>query len=61
MTTSDFKFKLNQLVARIDTGEAGHVRERGEDTDGARRYRVRYLATDGTQAEDWWSEDDITS
>lgn len=46
---------------RVSSGEAGHVKDRGKDTASKNRYLVRYLATDGTQAEDWWTEDDIRS
>nr|WP_314089398.1 hypothetical protein [uncultured Shinella sp.] len=61
MTAAEFKFKLNDLVERVSSGEAGHVKDRGKDAAGKNRYLVRYLAADGTQAEDWWSEDDIRS
>lgn len=55
----NFVFNLDQPVALVMSGEKGRVIGRAEYVDMINQYRVRYLAGDGRQVEDWFSEEAI--
>lgn len=54
-----FVFTLGDRVKLILSGEQGSVIGRAEYSDTINQYRVRYLAADGRQVEDWFAEDAI--
>ena len=54
-----FVFNIGQPVALILSGEKGLVIGRAEYSDSINQYRVRYLAADGRQVEDWLTEEAI--
>lgn len=57
MSTS-FKFKLEQRVVIVISGEKGHVIGRCEYSEGIPpSYLVRFVAKDGRAVESWWNGD----
>lgn len=56
-----FKFSLNERVKLVISNETGSVVGRAEYLNYPSQYRVRYLAGDGRQVEDWFGDDAIVS
>lgn len=56
-----FKFKVGERVRLVMSQETGEIVGRAEYSNGPAQYRVRYLAADGRQVEDWWTDDAIVS
>lgn len=54
-TTDQFKFRKNQRVRIIESGEEGIVIGRAEYINSTDTYFVRYKAADGRAVEQWWS------
>jgi hypothetical protein len=54
---NQYAFELGQQVAIRASGEQGQVVGRGEYTNAANTYFVRYRCADGRAVETWWSED----
>ncbi len=56
-----FMFRLHQSVALKASDGRGEIIGRAEFTNGVDQYKVRYVAGDGRQVEDWLAEDAIRS
>ena len=59
---NEYKFDLEDFVQmRMGSGERGVVIGRAEFSEMDNQYFVRYVAADGRQVENWWSENAITA
>ena len=56
-----FTFRLHQSVALKISDERGEIIGRAEFSNSVDHYKVRYVAGDGRQVEDWLAEDAIRS
>ena len=56
-----FAFRLHQPVALKISDERGEIIGRAEFSNSVDHYKVRYVAGDGRQVEDWLAEDAIRS
>lgn len=52
----EFKFKLGDRVAIVESGESGEVIGRADYAHADNSYYLRYKAADGRAVENWWSE-----
>ena len=58
-TTDQFKFRKNQRVRIVESGEEGTVIGRAEYIHCTDSYLVRYKAADGRAVEQWWSVESL--
>ena len=54
-----FDYKLGDAVKLVLSGETGHIVGRAQFSYANPEYRIRYLAADGRQVEDWITESAI--
>lgn len=60
MTTSNFKYELDQAVMLTPSGETGVVVGlRRINSDGPNEYEVRYTPTGGDEIKDWFFDADL--